>query len=278
MKDILTRAITGALFVALIIGALWWSVNASIFVMTLFLVLGLIEYFNLFKNSELVNVSMPIAVSGALVVFLCLMIPLIDGLHYSFSLLPMLLFPFIFILFLTELWRKKANPLLNIGVMSFSIFYLVIPFMFIILLSRMSSHENPLVIGMFLLIWTNDTFAYLSGRLMGKTKLFERISPKKTWEGTIGGIIFTIGVAYLLGLWGTEYSSTFWMISALIIAPCAILGDLLESLFKRSLNIKDSGTILPGHGGILDRFDATIFAVPFFYSWTMFYNFLQTNV
>lgn len=142
----------------------------------------------------------------------------------------------------------------------------------------MSSHQNPLAIGMFLLIWTNDTFAYLTGRFIGKTKLFERISPKKTWEGTIGGVVFTIGVGYLIGLWSSDYTSTFWMVSAVLIAPCAIFGDLLESLFKRSLNIKDSGNILPGHGGILDRFDATLFAVPFFYSWVMFYNFLLTTV
>ena len=125
---------------------------------------------------------------------------------------------------------------------------------------------------MFLLIWTNDTFAYLSGRFFGKTKLFERISPKKTWEGTIGGIIFTIIVGISISYWTIEYNMFFWVFAALLIAPCSIFGDLLESLFKRSLNIKDSGNILPGHGGILDRFDAAIFAIPFFYTLVIIYS------
>ena len=116
---------------------------------------------------------------------------------------------------------------------------------------------------MFLLIWTNDTFAYLSGRVFGKTKLIERISPNKTWEGTIGGIIFTLIVGFCLGLQNGGLNMDFWFISAIIIAPSAIVGDLIESLFKRNLNIKDSGTILPGHGGILDRLDSIIFVIPF---------------
>jgi phosphatidate cytidylyltransferase len=124
---------------------------------------------------------------------------------------------------------------------------------------------------MFLLIWTNDTFAYFSGRAFGKRKLFERISPKKTWEGTIGGILFTLLLGFIIGAYINKGEVLFWMVSALIIAPGAIFGDLLESLFKRSLNIKDSGKILPGHGGVLDRFDAALFTIPFFYCWSIIY-------
>jgi phosphatidate cytidylyltransferase len=101
--------------------------------------------------------------------------------------------------------------------------------------------------------------------------LFERISPNKTWEGALGGILFTLILGYIIGAYINKGEELFWVVSALIIAPCSIYGDLLESLFKRSLNIKDSGTILPGHGGILDRFDAALFAIPFFYSWAMLY-------
>jgi phosphatidate cytidylyltransferase len=108
-------------------------------------------------------------------------------------------------------------------------------------------------------------------KLWGKTKLFERISPKKTWEGTIGGLLMTILAGYIIGTFVNTDRTLFWVVSAVIIAPCAVYGDLLESLFKRSLEIKDSGNILPGHGGILDRFDAALFAIPFFYCWTMIY-------
>ena len=270
MNNILLRALTGSVFVSLIIGALWFGQTSAILIISLFLVLGLIEYFNLFKENKIIQVSTPFSVFFNLLIFTILIGTSFDIIPEQYS---ALLFPLLFINFLTELWRKKENPLLNIGVMSFSIFYLVIPFYLMIAINSKSDHENPLAIGMFLLIWTNDTFAYLTGRFFGKTKLFERISPKKTWEGTFGGTIFTIIVAYLIHLWTPDYSLTFWIISACIISPCSILGDLLESVFKRSLNIKDSGNILPGHGGILDRFDAALFVVPFFYCWVTFYSY-----
>jgi phosphatidate cytidylyltransferase len=269
MNNILLRALTGSIFISLIIGSLWWNNFATLFIMSLFLVLGLIEFFNLFKENKTINISNGIAITGNLLIFGILigtMLEIIPGKTFS------IIFPILFLIFLTELWRKNQNPLINIGLMTFSVFYLVVPFFLVIALNRMSDHQNPLAIGMFLLIWTNDTFAYLSGRFFGRTKLFERISPKKTWEGTIGGIFFTIGVAYLISLWSNDFSLIFWIIAALIIAPCSIFGDLLESLFKRSLNIKDSGNILPGHGGILDRFDAALFAIPFFYCWVIFYS------
>lgn len=269
MNNILLRSLTGGVFISIIIGALWWNYNATTIVMSIFLIIGLNEFYNLFKDQKEIQLSHSIAITGNLAVFTILigtMFELIPGKAFS------LIFPILFFLFLTELWRKTINPLVNIGLMTFSIFYLVVPFFLIIALGRMSDHANPLAIGMFLLIWTNDTFAYLTGRFFGKTKLFERISPRKTWEGTIGGILFTIGVGYLIGLWSNDYSTDFWVIAALIISPCSIFGDLLESLFKRSLNIKDSGNIMPGHGGILDRFDAALFAVPFFYCWVVFYS------
>jgi phosphatidate cytidylyltransferase len=269
MNNILLRALTGSVFVSLIIGALWWNISATIVVMSLFLILGLNEFFNLFKNDKSIQLSTTIAIVSNLAIFSILigtMTQIVEGAYFS------LIFPILFLTFLTELWRKSKNPLVNIGIMTLGTFYLVVPFFFMIALGNMSDHKNPLVIGMFILIWTNDTFAYLSGRFFGRTKLFERISPKKTWEGTIGGVLFTIIIAYFIGQWSYDYPPTFWIISALIIAPCSIFGDLLESLFKRSLNIKDSGNILPGHGGILDRFDAAIFTVPFFYCLVVFYS------
>jgi phosphatidate cytidylyltransferase len=115
-----------------------------------------------------------------------------------------------------------------------------------------------------LLTWTNDTFAYLGGRFFGKKSLFPRISPKKTWEGTLVGIVFTAFAGIMIAF-TTDTSTWFWMLASLLVAIASILGDLFESLFKRSLQIKDSGKLLPGHGGILDRMDATFFAVPLFY-------------
>lgn len=270
MSNILQRIITGTLFVGLIIGALWMGGFTSIFIMSLFLILGIVEFFNLFKTNEKIQLN-TIQNSIALIVIYGIFI--ISSLDQKNREMIVLIFPVLFLLILSEIWRKKENPILNIGTIVLALVYLVVPFSLIILLTKESDHNNPFVISMFLLIWTNDTFAYLSGRFFGKTKLFERISPKKTWEGTIGGIVFTLIVGFFISFWGDNNDLLFWLISALIIAPTAIFGDLLESLFKRSLNIKDSGNILPGHGGILDRFDATLFTVPFFYSWFIIYHY-----
>jgi phosphatidate cytidylyltransferase len=273
MKNILLRALTGSIFVILIIGSLWFPETlAPLLMVSLFLWLGLLEYFNLFKNNATVQVSPVLGTAGSLGVFFLLVASLRSTAGHHFLLFS-LVFPLLFLFFLLEIWRKKENPLLNIGVFSFGIFYLVLPFFLILVLTSASSIDDPLAIGMFLLIWTNDTFAYLSGRFLGKTKLFERISPKKTWEGTLGGVFFTLLAGYFMGHWGTGHDHIFWIISAGIVAPCAIFGDLLESLFKRSFTLKDSGSILPGHGGILDRFDATLLTVPFFYSWTIIYDY-----
>lgn len=259
----LQRAITGLFFVVIVIVSLWYNYMSAFIGMTLFFVLGIIEYFRLFKNHSHIHLS-PVGIVVALAIYLIGAIVVDGHIDVKFVLtIPALLF----IIPLAELWRNKTNPILNIGVGVFGVFYVVFPFLLILALSKESTHLFPYVIAVLLLIWTNDTFAYLTGRLIGKTKLFERISPKKTWEGTIGGIIFTMVVGYLVSLYTPTNDAFFWIVSGLIVAPSAIFGDLIESLFKRNLGIKDSGTILPGHGGILDRFDATLFAIPFFYVW-----------
>ncbi|MBL0246373.1 MAG: phosphatidate cytidylyltransferase [Sphingobacteriales bacterium] len=116
-----------------------------------------------------------------------------------------------------------------------------------------------------LLVWSNDTAAYLSGRAFGRHKLFERISPKKTWEGTIGGGLFTLFVGWLLSIL-FRFSLTTWLGIAALAVLCGTWGDLIESLLKRSLGVKDSGSLLPGHGGVLDRFDALLFVLPFVFA------------
>jgi phosphatidate cytidylyltransferase len=181
------------------------------------------------------------------------------------------IFPLFFSLILAELWKKHPQPILNIAVLVLGIIYVVIPFYLTVDLSLRNKMYLPSVAAMLILIWTNDTMAYFVGKKWGRKKLFERISPKKTWEGTVGGLTFTVLMGILIGLLINKGQVGFWVVSALIIGPCAIFGDLLESLFKRSLNIKDSGSILPGHGGVLDRFDAALFSIPFFYCWYMLY-------
>jgi phosphatidate cytidylyltransferase len=276
MNNLITRGITGILFVGVILGAIFWSPHAAAVIFTIFMLLGVIEFFQLFKKHPRAEPSLIMGIVTALILiggFVFMKYHLIYHVQSGAQLISIALLCLPAILFLTvliELWRKKEHPILNVGVSILGFLYVVIPFLLLIILNYVGFGKFPLVAGMFLLIWTNDTFAYLTGRLIGKTKLIERISPNKTWEGTIGGIVFTIIVGITIGYF-TENMS-FWVGSAIIVAPTAILGDLIESMFKRTLNLKDSGTILPGHGGILDRFDATLFTVPFFLAWMVLYD------
>jgi phosphatidate cytidylyltransferase len=122
-----------------------------------------------------------------------------------------------------------------------------------------------IIIGFFLLIWANDTGAYLAGVTFGKHKLFERISPAKTWEGFFGGIVLVVIVAWLLSGWLGVVGRTQWLIIAVIVSIAGTYGDLIESMLKRSMGVKDSGNIMPGHGGFLDRFDSALVSFPLVY-------------
>lgn len=277
MNNLVVRAITGALFVALILGSIFWNEAAAYGVLTSFMILGLIEFYKLFNDHKEINIDWRIGLAMSVSIYGLLSFAIFDHIP---KVLMFCVIPVIFAVLLIELWRKKKNPLLNISVLMFGMFYLTAPFFLTIMLNhrdiQISSpyiefNQISLIAGMFILVWTNDTFAYLSGRLFGRTKLFERISPKKTWEGTIGGIVLTIAASYIISIYTDNLDTMYWLVAGALIAVCSILGDLLESLFKRSLDVKDSGTILPGHGGILDRFDAMLFAAPFFVCWTYLY-------
>jgi phosphatidate cytidylyltransferase len=137
-------------------------------------------------------------------------------------------------------------------------------------LKSLLPHDNiifspGIIIGFFILIWANDTGAYLTGMSLGKHKLMERISPKKTWEGFIGGIIIAALVAWFLSDWLGVVNRFSWVIISMIISVAGTYGDLVESMLKRSTGVKDSGTIMPGHGGFLDRFDSAVVSFPLVY-------------
>ncbi len=267
MSNLLVRALTGIVFVSVILGSIFWHPIAASIVFGIFMFLGVTEFHKLFdehEKSELSLISGLITTSGILTIFVLNIYELIPKASIGFVLLLI-----IFLSVLTELWRKKEHPIENMGISLLGLIYVTMPFVLLINTSFDDKSSFPIIAGMFILIWSNDTFAYLTGRLIGKTKLIERISPNKTWEGTIGGIVMTIAAGVLIGYFTDTY--LFWTVSAGIIALTASLGDLIESLMKRSLGVKDSGNILPGHGGILDRFDAMLFTVPFFLMWNFIY-------
>jgi len=167
-----------------------------------------------------------------------------------------------------ELYRKKVTPFQNMGVTVIGLFYVVLPFVLINVMRLNTDNFWP-VLSIFILTWCSDTFAYLVGRKIGKRKLFERISPNKSWEGFVGGLLFSV-LAGLIIAYFTDDSFVKYVVYGIVISSFGTLGDLVESMLKRSLKIKDSGTILPGHGGLLDRFDAVIFVIPIIYFLELF--------
>jgi len=175
------------------------------------------------------------------------------------------IFPLASVVFLIKLYKKEdTNPFANIAMFYLGITYVALPFTLInIIVFFHGTYGYQIMLGLLVIIWASDTGAYFVGSLFGKTKLFERISPKKSWEGSIGGALISVAIAWGISYYYTDLNLLEWIIVALIVVVAGTYGDLVESLFKRSMSIKDSGNIIPGHGGFLDRFDSLILAVPF---------------
>ncbi len=166
--------------------------------------------------------------------------------------------------FLFELFQSSKRPFYNIAIVCFCYIYLTLPITLLFSIAQFPELYEPMsVFGILGLVWVSDTVAYFVGSKFGKHKLFEKISPKKTWEGTIGGVIGTLTVSWLASQYFTDFSKPEWLAIGVTIGIFAPLGDLVESMLKRSVGVKDSGNLLPGHGGLLDRFDAFIFVLPF---------------
>lgn len=181
-----------------------------------------------------------------------------------------------FLPFILEIYRKKSQPLVNIALTITGMLYIAVPLALLNLMNREDSlrflHLPALLAGFFIITWFYDTGAYLFGSAFGKSRFFERISPKKSWEGTIAGVIVALLTAVGLHFLTPGITLPDWLVIALLIILFGTFGDLAESLFKRSLGIKDSGSILPGHGGILDRFDTMFISVPFVFLYLVIRN------
>ena len=267
MSNLLTRTLTGAVFVVLMVGGILWDIWSFIGLFSLIALAGLWEFYSLIQKDEKVTRKIPGLMLGVILIGACC------GKYFmrTNTNLPMPHAEWVILLFPIYLIFKLVSTDKPFGILSptlFGLLYAVLPFCYLILsysyVNWYNSENNArIILGFFILVWSNDTFAYLTGRAMGKHKLFERISPKKTWEGFFGGVVCTQGLAYVLSMYFTELAPMHWFAMALIVSVFGTLGDLVESMFKRSLGVKDSGTILPGHGGILDRFDGVLLAAPF---------------
>jgi phosphatidate cytidylyltransferase len=272
LKNFFTRTLTAGAFVAVLLGCTYYgqiSFSILFFIVT---ILGLWEFYSLAEKGR----SFPQKIFGTIygaILFLAFTLVLVGdkyNVHTGNIIIPitriLILFLFLsfFLIFIFELFRKKDNPFKNIAFTFLGIIYVAVPFTLLNFMGILKgAYNHQLMFGIFFLLWCNDAGAYIVGSLIGKHKLFPRISPGKSWEGSIGGAIITYGIVFIISNWYTLISFADWMVIATILIVIGTLGDLVESLLKRSVNVKDSGSLLPGHGGILDRFDSLIMSVPF---------------
>lgn len=262
MNNLFKRTLTGAIFVIVVIGSVLIGQHTFAALFFIVNILGLAEFYSLLeKNGTRVQKFSGIFLGSFLliIVFQKAMGSLPTGFLFLF---PVVLF----FIFANELFLNRPNPfssiaftLLGIIYISFALsMFIAIPFF-----AGGGSYQSFILIGYFTILWTSDTAAYLVGSRFGKNRLMERISPKKSWEGVIGGIFCGFIAAYILSNYYHQFTLLQWLFIAMVIMVTGIIGDLVESMFKRNLQVKDTGHILPGHGGILDRFDALIFSAPF---------------
>lgn len=271
MNNLLTRAITGTLIVAGIVGLLLWQPYGTGLLVMIVSLVGGAEILQMLKK------DVPYIVLWRDVFFLTLfpLILFMVVLQWITPIFLLLLFIIPAIYLIVLLFTNYSIPFNHFSVWTGALLYWILPtslwLLFPIFIPEIYFEKNSLlVLTIFISIWTSDTMAYVTGSLMGKTKLFERVSPKKTWEGFAGALIFTALVGFLIGLYFGEHQLYFALRGA-GIAIIGTMGDLVESILKRSMKVKDSGNILPGHGGILDRFDAIVFTTPFVLIADMFY-------
>ena len=262
MSDVTKRILTGTAYVTLLLFVLMQTISALVLFL-LVAILATLELKKIFEKQNLDFHTWPIIIIG-----------LTSYLTIVFSEIKFILFLEIIIYFISLLFQTRKNTLLLAGGTLFSIIYIFIPLSLVIPIGCFENkiYNYKILFGLLILIWSSDSWAFVCGKLFGRHKLFEKISPNKTWEGFIGSIILTTITGYVISDNGFGLSQTEWMILGTITAISATLGDLFQSMLKRESNIKDSGNILPGHGGILDRFDSILICFPVFYLYLYYIN------
>lgn len=264
MNNLLKRTLFGGIFVGILIFGILFSKISFIILFWVIMNLSIFEFNRLIKMES----AFTYILGNLLFIFAnALNVNEIPSRMLS-EYAGIALFLGFFATFISILFSKKEEAVDQLGKKFLSVVYIALPYTLIVMIPFLNNeyqYVNTTILGVFILVWVNDTFAYLIGSSFGKHKLLVRISPNKTWEGFLGGIIFTILGAYVLAHFFTTLSFVNWLVFALIVSTFGVLGDLIESMFKRQAGVKDSSNIIPGHGGILDRMDSVIFSAPFIF-------------
>ena len=270
LKDLLVRTISGAVLLLVVVGALMWSKWSAGALFAVIMLGGVLEFYRLCRRKGVEPMySVGIATSLAIFVLGFAVFQqwgtpatettariVLGALLYTMLIVPTT--------FVCELWRKSATPIANIATTFMGVIYVALPMAMVMFIPQLlvGKWSAWAMMAFISIIWINDIFAYLVGVSCGKHRLCERISPKKSWEGFFGGLVGAVGFAVLFG-YLFEGNLLLWGGLGLVTALAGVAGDLVESLIKREVDVKDSGKMMPGHGGFLDRFDALLLAVPF---------------
>lgn len=267
MKNFIIRALTGIAVVAVQVLCTYLSPISLAALFLLLTALAVNEFLGLLIKKGEVRIGRPLIVAGSCYLFFAVWLNCLTEASLLALFLPYLLF--VIFCCVRELYNDDGNPIVNLGAIMLSQLYVALPLSLINLLAfsdcylydcSIKYYVFPLA--MYVFLWLNDTGAYLCGSLLGKHKLFPRISPKKSWEGSIGGAIVAMASAVAVAHFFPVLNVWQWVGMALVVVVAGTYGDLTESMIKRSLDVKDSGRMLPGHGGILDRLDSMLFAIP----------------
>lgn len=276
MNNLAVRTLSGAVLAAVMLGAIAWSQWSFGLLLAALTVGGMLEFYALAAKrgnapQRVIGLVTGLVLFALNFAFISDDIEILGGARGIFAAgmaFLLLLFP---VMFVCELWRRRENPAADIGVTLMGVFYVALPFSLMAYFPIIATEqwEPRVMFGYVFIIWANDVFAYLVGMSLGRHRLFERLSPKKSWEGFFGGLAGAVGMGLLAGhLLGASLWA--WAGLALVAAVAGVAGDLAESMFKRAAGVKDSGALIPGHGGVLDRFDAMLLSAPFVFVYMLF--------
>ena len=285
MSSFLIRTITGLFLVLIVVGSIMFSSLTYCFLFLLIIIVGLNEFYSMARMAKI----RPQKFSGILIGGLIFIINFLYAMEFINENFFFIFVPLILIIFINELYLKNNRPFSNIAYTFLGLIYVAVPvslWNYIVMHTGDIAEGNiisgavfdpinqmlqpsikiqyspGILMGFFIITWLSDTGAYLVGVPFGRRKLFKRISPKKTWEGFLGGAIIALMASYPVSLLFHDLPLIHWLVVAIIVIVMGTFGDLVESLYKRSLGVKDSGHILPGHGGVLDRFDTILLSSP----------------